>query len=135
MFRGYLFRQGDNGKLFAYNPDANTWTQLTVSGSMPTQFYAFSYYPVTGKFYTISDDGGTSLYRLTPPADPEDTLTGTWTVDTYTVSSSLPARPNDSGNGSFHENSFFNVPALNAQGCCMAWVPGGSEGVYLVNPE
>jgi hypothetical protein len=135
MFRGYLFRQGDGGELFAYNPASNTWTELTLSGSMPSWEYGFAYFPPTGKFYTITDAGGTSLYRLTPPADPEDILTGTWTADTVSVSPSLPARPNDGGNGSIHTNSMFNVPALNAQGCCLAWVPGGSNGVYLVNPE
>ena len=129
MHAGYLFRQGLNGKLFAFNPATNLWSQMTLSGSVPQQ-EAFAYYPTTGNFYYVDDNAGSTLTRLIPPSNPAQLLTGTWTVNTVTVSPALPARTSDGGSGPVHYNNFFYVPSIQR----LAWVPGGGAQVYLVNP-
>ena len=129
---GILFVQGDAGTLFAYDPTntAQGWVLLTVTGTLPGQFDKFEYFPPTGKFYHISQNGGATLTRLTPPAG--NLISGTWTVDTVTVSVSLP--PLDSTydpTGMSGQYGFLvYVPSISR----MAWIPGGSQPVYLLYP-
>ena len=130
---GIVFVQGGNGTLFAYDPDAPSqgWVRLTVNGSLPSQFDKFEYFPPTGKLYHITQAGGDTLTRLTPPAG--NLVTGTWNVDTVSVNLALPPldSTSDPSGNSGQYGFLVYAPALRR----MAWLPGGSQPVYLLYPQ
>lgn len=130
MHAGLVMRHGINNKLFYFDPDDDTSgiNAVTLSGTLPggNDNNPFTYFPPTGKFYKLPITGGTTLYRLTPPAT--SPKTNTWTVDTITVSPSLPTA--DPGIGTTSQTTrWFYVPALQR----LAWIPGGAA-VHLVYP-
>ncbi len=130
---GVIFVQGANGTLFAYDPETPSqgWVRLTVNGRLPSQFDKFEYFPPTGKLYHITQVGGRTLTRLTPPAG--NLITGTWTVDAVSISISLPPLngTGDPSGASGQYGFLVYVPALRR----MAWIPGGSHPTYLLYPH
>lgn len=121
------------GDLWLFDPDAPTlnWRRATTSSTLPTEPNAWAWHPGRGKWYYLTSGGGSTLYSLTPPANP---FTGTWQLATQTMPVSVPtkARGNETAGGGFHShyNRLIHVPALG----CLAWLPGGTAQVYLINP-
>jgi hypothetical protein len=133
MLSGLLFAQGDNGTLYVFDPDnaAAGWRQCTVSGgSLPYRLNRFAHFQPNGKLYWINQQGGSTLTRLTPPAD---LINGTWVLDTYTLPEALPALDKTSDPGDLAEQYafLFYVPSIQR----LAWVAGGSTLVRLIYPE
>jgi hypothetical protein len=133
MLSGYLFAQGDNGTLYVFDPDNATagWRQCTVSGGpLPSRLNRFAHFPLVNKLYWINQQGGTTLTRLTPPAD---LINGTWVLDTYTLPEALPAldKTNDPGDAADQYGFLFYVPSIQR----LAWISGGSNLVRLIYPE
>ncbi len=132
-----LLRQGQSGGLFAWDIDspASGWTQLTVSGSLPSTFHTpFEFFPPHNSFYWMPTTGGGTLTRLRPPTGATSTaalLSGTWTVSSASISPAVPSRTSDGGGPtSSHYGSMLFAPALQR----LVWVPGGNESVYLIYP-
>lgn len=131
VYGGLLFLQGLSNTLYAFDPDNNTagWQAVNISGNLLSRYDRWCYYPPTGKFYTIGQDGGT-LTRITPPSG--NLISNAWTVDTVTLDASLPAltRSGDgSNNTQGHWGLLFYVPSIQR----MAWIPDGST-ICLLNP-
>ncbi|UXI70561.1 chondroitinase-B domain-containing protein [Tahibacter amnicola] len=126
LHAGLLIRQGAQGQLYAFDPGNPTvgWQLLNTSGILPGSYNVFA--PWRGKYYWAPNGGGNTLTRLTPPAG--DPVTGTWIIDSVTVSGpTLPATLSSHN----HIASLAYVPSLD----CLAWVVGGAHPVYLVRPE
>jgi len=131
MLGGYLFAQGSNATLYVFDPDNPTqgWRKCTVSGTLPDRHDRFVHFPLTNKLYWISQSGGSVLTRLTPPAN---LITGTWVVDTVTLPRALPpldTSADPSGNAKQYGFLMY-VPSIQR----LAWIPGGSNPVYLLYP-
>jgi hypothetical protein len=104
------------------------WVTLNTSGTQPTRANRWVYYPADGRFYTRTNASGQTLHRLTPP---DNWRTGTWTMDTTTVSgASLPDFTTAHGGIVRHYGTFFYVPALQS----FAWISGDSTPVILLKP-
>jgi hypothetical protein len=102
---------------------------LNVTGTMPSKYVRWDYYPVDGCFYTYDGSGSSSIFKLAPPSS--SPLTSTWTASTVAIGGAgLPAQSNVSNNGSSHYSRFFYVAPLQ----CFAWIAGGTNQVVLVKP-
>lgn len=132
MLNGYLFAQGSNNSLYVFDPNnaSHGWRRCNVSGSMPNRQDRFVHFPLTNKLYWISQAGGATLTRLTPPSN---LITGTWVVDTVALPQSLPAldTSGDPGNAAVQYGFLFYVPSIQR----LAWISGGSNPVYLIYPS
>lgn len=136
---GHLFMHGTlvlkmttAGDLFCYDPDVPELIQLTLTGWTPPNAdegicSPWAWHEGTGKFYKLPYTGGSTLYRMTPPASPKS---GTWTVDTVAISPALPSA--NLGTGPRTGKFFFYVPPIDR----FAWIPGEglNVNVYLINP-
>lgn len=116
--------------IWAIDGDAPTgWTQLTHTGTFPTtpnhrnRWIRYS----NGNYYSMLAAGGNTVYRLRPPANP---LSGTWIVDTVSITGATMPPRYGVGDGNAHYSLLCYVPAID----CLAWVPGGSASVYLFKP-
>jgi hypothetical protein len=134
-YRGYIFKLGRNNTLAVFDPQnpGLGWRTCnlngTLLGSSSSQGVRNAYAQYAdGKFYAITQSGGNTLSRLTPPN--EDPVTGTWTVDSITVTGAGLAPRTNLGGQLSHYNSLFFVRKLG----CMAWIAGGSAPVYLLRP-
>jgi hypothetical protein len=140
MYQGYIIRpQSVYGASptawFIFDPDAPSvgWTALTFDTALPTvhRCNQWAYFPPNGCFYYYGHNATDNvLFRVTPPVS--NPRTGTWTVDSVAVGGDqLPARQS-MGEGTVwhHSRGLVYVPALQR----LAWFPGGTEGVYLINP-
>jgi hypothetical protein len=136
MHEGLLIRHGSNNTiggpydLWAYNPDDNTITNLTVSGTLPSNIVSWAYLERTNKYYHFTDAGGTTLTRLTPPSV-GNALAGTWTVDTVSISPGVSAYSTAAGSSPEHYRSLIGVDSIGM----LAWFAGEGNPVELVNPE
>jgi hypothetical protein len=128
MFAGLII----SNAMWAYDPDTNDWTELTYTGTLPgtvtgtapytdavdSKSNKWTYFPPTGYFYKVPVDGGTIIWRLRPPTD--NPKTGTWQIDTITISPGLEGYEDDGGDGSTTAvNRSFYVPSIQR----MAWMP------------
>jgi hypothetical protein len=121
-------RPGSPLRALDLNDIAAGWRILSTSGTQPDRANRWFYYPVDGRFYTHTNNGGQTLYRMTPP---QDWKTGTWVVDTVTVSGEpLPNYIATAGGGVRHYGTFFYVPALRS----FAWIAGDTHKVILMRP-
>jgi hypothetical protein len=124
---GFIIKNAGAQGLWLFDPDdsAAGWLSLTVTGTLP---------PVTnnrwarhsdGRWYDFTGDSASNtITRITPPANPKS---GTWVVDTITVSGpALSARTQ----GTPHYTRLFYVPSLD----CLAWIAGGTNSVTLFKP-
>ena len=109
------------------NNFAAGWQVLNTAGSQPTEANRWAYYPADGRFYTHMNNGGQTLFRLTPPADWKS---GTWTVDTVTVSGATLPNFTTTGGTVRHYGTFFYVPAIES----LAWISGESSSVIILRP-
>ncbi len=127
---GLLIRNcGSSKGLWLFDPDdaASGWVELTVSGTLPTVSNRWARYS-NGNWYSIPSSGGNALTRIVPPADAKN---GTWTIDTVNITgATLPSGQRGAYSGIEHYTRLFYVPALD----CLAWIPGGSEAVYILKP-
>ncbi len=126
MHQGLLLKNGEGGQLFAFDPDNATagWQALTVSGTLPNPRNMFV--PWRGKFWSMANGGGSTITRLTPPSG--NVITGTWTVSTVNLGGAVMAA---AVTGNNHLTCLSYVASID----CLAWVPGGSNPVYLIRPE
>ncbi len=123
-----VVRQGDEGSLWAFNPDTADlgWQRLTVVGELPGNGDVFSS-GGDGRYYWMSKMGGNDLVRLTPPEDPFE---GAWQVDTISLEGPpMPERTRTSGHLN-HYTGLFWVPSVKA----LAWISGGENPVALWRP-
>jgi hypothetical protein len=122
-----LIPNGTQG-LWCFDPDSpnDNWIQLTVSGTLPSGINRWARHS-NGKYYWMPNSGGSTLTTLTPPANPK---TGTWTVGTETFGGATPAAWYGNGGMTAHYTQLIYVPAID----CLAWIPGGSNPVYLLKP-
>jgi len=121
---GMLLRRGQGG-LYLYDPGdpVTGWVALTVSGSFPAARNRWARYS-NGNYYSIDRTGGNTITRIAPPANPK---TGTWVIDTVSIGgATLPETSREQQ----HYNRLINVPRIN----CLAWIPGGSNSVFLLKP-
>ncbi len=132
LHEGYIIRNcGPTYGLWLFDPDSpatSGWQQLTVTGTLPSSLLRWA--PYNGKWYSIPNSGGTTLTRITPPADPK---TGTWIVDTVTVSG---VGSGYGAGGYEHYTRLSYVPSID----CLAWIPGldasgAPQGVWILRPE
>jgi hypothetical protein len=100
---------------------------LNTSGSQPAEANRWAYYPADGRFYTRVNNSGQTLFRLTPPADWKS---GTWTIDTVTVSGATLPNFTTTGGTRRHYGTFFYVPAIDS----LAWISGESTSVIILKP-
>lgn len=128
LYAGMLIHNRGNS-LWLFDPDNATagWVQLTVSGTLPTKENRWA--PYGGKFYAFDGTAASNtLTRITPPANPK---TGTWVVDTVTLSGpALPARAGNTDPGIDHYTRLHHVESHD----CLGWIPGRGKGVYLLKP-
>jgi hypothetical protein len=103
------------------------WSVLNSSGSQPSQANRWAYYPVDGKFYTRMNNSGQTLFRMTPPSNWK---TGTWTIDTVTVTGATLPNFTDTGDSNRHYGTFFYVPSIQS----FAWISGEDTQVILLKP-
>lgn len=121
-------RPGNPLRALDLNDIAAGWTILNTAGTQPDEANRWEFYPADGRFYTRTTNGGQTLYRLTPPSSWK---TGTWTVDTVTVSGAvLPDFTVTAGTGVRHYGTFFYVPAIQS----FAWISGESTQVVILKP-
>lgn len=104
------------------------WVQLNVSGSAPSQANRWAFYQPDGRFYTRTNNSGQTLWRLSAPSG--DWKTGTWTINTVTISGATMPNYTSTGDTNRHYSSLFYVPYLQ----CLAWVSGEATRVVLVKP-
>lgn len=126
MHDGYILRN-TGGSLYLFDPDlpAEGWILLSVSGSLPQPAASRWARYRNGNWYAYAGAGGNTMQRIVPPDNPK---TGAWTVSNITVSgASLPVRSGSTA----HYSRFIDVPAIG----CLAWIPGGSNPVFLIRPE
>lgn len=103
------------------------WRALNTTGTQPGSANRWAFYPPDGRFYTRTNNSGQTLYRLTPPANWK---TGTWTIDTVTITgASMPDFTTTAGTVR-HYGTFFYVPALRS----LAWISGEDTPVVLLKP-
>jgi hypothetical protein len=128
--RRLILRQRPNHpwRALDLNNIAAGWVNLNVSGSAPGGPYRWAFYEPDGRFYNRMNNSGQTLWRLTPPSG--DWKTGTWTVDTVTISGATMPNYTTTGDTNRHYGCFFYVPALQ----CLAWVSGERTQVTLVKP-
>ncbi len=88
----YIVKRGASDTLWIFDTQtaSNGWTQLTTSGTFPAAVPDVPAPYPGGLYYWCPKAGGTSLTKLTAPADP---VAGTWAFSSSSVSSSLPAHP------------------------------------------
>jgi len=129
MHAGMIVRhaEGTPSLLYAIDPThvSSGWRRLSVSGTLPPNARN-RFAPWRGKFYWLPSNGGSTLYRLTPPANP---LNGTWVADTVTIGTSLPQHA--AVGATAHYTALFDVPAIDS----LAWIAGGNNSVYIIRPE
>jgi hypothetical protein len=124
---GLILKNAGAQGLWLFDPDASAsgWIQLNVSGTLPAvtnnRWARFS----DGRWYDFTGDSASNtLTRITPPMNPK---TGTWVVDTVTVTGpALPAKTQ----GTPHYTRLFYVPSLD----CLAWIAGGTNPVIIFKP-
>jgi hypothetical protein len=108
------------------NSIASGWTDLTVSGTLPSHDVTWARYPGNGRWYTRETTG--SVFELTPPAS--SPLSNTWTVTTVTFTgATIPDAP-DRANGSVPNTRFLYVSAID----CLAWIAGDTQNVVIMRP-
>ena len=132
LVNDHLLYQGLNGTLFRFNlaNESAGWQQCTLSQSLPiNNKNNYVYYPPTGKLYGINAIGGSTLSRITPPAN----FASTWTVDSVSLGSALPSVSDVADPSRFveHYTMLFYVPSIQK----LAWIPGDTNNVYLIQPE
>ena len=124
---GFIIKNCGTQGLWLFDPalPANSWIQLTVTGTLPpvtnnrwARFSNGNWYDFTGA------SASNTITRIVPPANPK---TGTWAVDTVTVTGpALPARTQ----GTEHYTRLFYVPSID----CLAWLAGGTNSVIIFKP-
>lgn len=132
---GMLVLVGGIGqRIWLCDPDLVSagWIQPPMSGTFPAsgvfstnRWARYS----NGNYYSYIGDGSNTLTRIRPPTNPK---TGTWQIDTISVSGAALGTqaglsdPHAIG----HYNRLFYVPAID----CLAWIPGRNKPVYLIKP-
>jgi hypothetical protein len=121
-------RPGNPLRALDLNDFASGWRTLNSSGTQPPQANRWVFYPEDGRFYTRTNNSGQTLYRMTPP---QDWRTGTWVIDTVTVTGApLPDFTATAGGGVRHYGTFFYVQAIKS----LAWISGDSTQVLIMRP-
>lgn len=133
LSRGFLFMQGLNGTLWFFDPDAPAAgvRQIALTATLGNRRDLLVHYPPTGKFYTVTQNGG-SLTRVTPPGNPAQFLSSPWTVDTVSLNAPLPpvTSAGDPGGAASQYALLFYVPSIQR----LAWLPNGSTICLLAPP-
>lgn len=120
-------RPGSPMRALDLNNISAGWAVLNSSGSQPSQGNRWAYYPADGRFYTRTNTSGQSLYRMTPPSNWK---TGTWVIDTVTVSGATMPNFTTTGGDVRHYGTFFYVPAIQS----LAWISGENTPVIILRP-
>lgn len=128
LHQGMLIRQTEAGTLWYFDPDNAVagWNRCVVSDPLPSSNNSFVRYG-SKSYYWYSGTGGNTLVKMIPPTNPK---TGTWDISSVSFTGdTLPVR--SGGPGGAHYKNLIYVPAID----CLAWVPGGSNPVYLIKPN
>jgi hypothetical protein len=119
------------------NNQAAGWRAITVTGVLPDATQCpWVYFPGTDSFYFVPQTGGTTLYKLTPPAGGADPFANAWTVTTLTLAHAVPNYTDGNGVATAPYHAFHYVPALGLLARITGQVNATTAGqeVALINP-
>jgi len=100
---------------------------ITPSGTQPGKGSGLQWCPDLGRFAALQSTSPTTIYWLTPPADPWNGA-WTWTTETMKPAGSATSRAIQDGNGSF--NRFVWCPPIKS----FLWATGRSAPMQAYRP-
>lgn len=130
---GLIIRNCETNGLWCWDPadPATPWFKLSLQGTLPRCINRWARFS-DGCWYAFDGDADSNtLTRIKPPADLK---TGTWVVDTVTLTGdSLPARGTQVGVGTLQQNHhgrFVYASKID----CLVWVAGADQPVVILRP-